>query len=89
MPQGNVHISLNMHATDLISISKYYNRHCESTDVYSTHIDGLVAVFMVHVAGDLVQFIDFALPGSMYHGNNYVPLNMHAIDMICKLIYIQ
>ena len=86
MPQGDGHISLNMHATDLISISKYYHCHCESIDVYSMHIDGLVAVFMVHVAGDWVPFIDFAPSGSMYHGNIYGPLNLHAIDIVCILI---
>lgn len=50
------------------------------------HIDGLVAVFVVHVACDFVPFIDFALSGSMHHGNNYDPLNMYAIDMVCILI---
>ena len=50
------------------------------------HIVGLLAVFMVHVAGDWVPFIDFAPSGSMYHGNNYGPLNRHARDMVCILI---
>ena len=86
MPQGDGHVSLNMHATDLISISKYCHCLCKSIDVYSMHIDGLVAVFMVHVASDLVPLIDFAPSGSMHHGNNYGPLNMHAIDMVCILI---
>ena len=86
MPHGNVQIPLNVHATDLISILKYCHCHCESIDVYSMHIDGLVAVFMVHVASDWVPFIDFAPSGSMHHGNNYGPLNMHAIDMVCILI---
>ena len=75
--------SPNMHATGLISISKYYHCHCESIDVYSMHIDGLVAVFMVHVASDLVPLIDFAPSSSMHYGINYGSLNMHAIDMVC------
>ena len=86
MPQGDGHISLNMHATDPIPISKYCCLHCKSIDVYSMNIDGLVAVFLVHVAGDLVPFIDFAPSGSMHHENNYGPLNMHAIDKVCILI---
>ena len=86
MPQGDGHISLNMHDTDLIPISKYCHHYCESIDVYSMHINGLVAVIMVHIVDKWVPFIDFAPSGSMHHGNNYGPLNMHAIDMVCILI---
>ena len=41
-----------------------------------------MAFSMRHVAGNLVPFIDFALSGSMHHGNNYDPIIMHAIDMV-------
>ena len=71
MLHDNGHISHNMHATDLISISKYCHSHCESIDVYSMHIDGLVAVFMVHVARDLVPLIDYACYRHGLHINRY------------------
>ena len=86
MPYGNGCTPHNMHARDLVYISKYCHCQYESIDVYSMYIVGLVAVSMVHVYGILVPFIDFAPSGSMHHGNNYGPLNMHAIDMVCILI---
>ena len=76
-----------MHATDLISISKYCHCHCESIDVYSMHIDGLMAVFMVHVSGDWVPLITFAPSGSMHHRNNYGPLHIHATGPVDTLNY--
>ena len=33
MPHENVHLSHNMHATDLVYISKYSHCHCESLDM--------------------------------------------------------
>ena len=53
------------------------------------HIDGLVAVFMVYVAGNWVTFNDFALSGSMPHGNTYGSLNMYARDMVYISIYLR
>ena len=42
-----------------------------------------MAISMRHVAGNWVPFKDFALSGSMPHGNNYGSLNMHVIDIVC------
>ena len=50
---------------------------------FSMHIKGYMVISMRHVAGDWVTFNDFALSGSMPHGNNYGSLNMHVIDMVC------
>ena len=58
--------SPNMHARDLVYISKYCHCHCESIDMQTMFI----------------AFIAFVLSGSMPHGNNYGSLNMQAIDIV-------
>ena len=47
------------------------------------HIMGCKTISMGHVASNWVIFNDFALSGSMPHGNNYGSLNIHARDMVC------
>ena len=46
------------------------------------HIMGFKTISMRHAAGNWVTFKDFALSGSMPHGNNYVSLKMHTRDMV-------
>ena len=41
-----------------------------------------MAIYTRYVASDWVPLIDFALPGSMPHGNNYDSHNIYAIDIV-------
>ena len=57
--------------------------------VYTMHIMGYMIISMRHVAGNWVTFNDFALSGSMPHGNHYGSLNMHARAMVCTSTDLQ
>ena len=87
MPHGNGHTSHNVHSTDLGYILKYSHCHFEYIDIHIMSIAciimGYMTISMRHVAGDWVTFNNFAMSGSMPHGNNYRSLNMHARDMVC------
>ena len=72
MPHGNSYGSLNIHATEPVDTLKYCNCHCESIDMPTIlHIRGAIVESMRHAADNWVTFKDFALSGSMPHGNNY------------------
>ena len=46
------------------------------------HIVGYMVILKRYVTGDWVIFYDFALSGSVLHGNNDGPLNMHARNIV-------
>ena len=50
---------------------------------FSMHIIGYMVILKRYVTGDWVIFYDFALSGSVLHGNNDGPLNMHARNIVC------